>query len=117
MQLSKGNEVIERRILLRGKMSSTNYIFAESIIALDRIDENFRSELLNKKTPIGKIWFDNRVETFKEIISFGKYPANELAQHFGIQPEENIISRTYCVQSRQQNTMMITEKFPESYFL
>lgn len=117
MQLEKGSKVIKRKILLRGKDSCENFIFAESIIALDRLEENFRNELLNTKTPIGKIWFENKVETFKEFVELGKHPAKELAGYFKIEPEENIISRTYCVSSRQRKTMMISEKFPESYFV
>lgn len=117
MQLEKGTKVIERKILLRGKESFHNFLYAESIIAIDRLEENFRNELLKTKTPIGKIWFEKKVETFKEFVEWGKYPANELAEYFKIEPEENIISRTYCVRSNQRTTMMISEKFPESYFV
>lgn len=117
MEIEEGTEFIERKILLRGRISRKNYIYAESIIVLDRLEDNFRNELVNTKTPIGKLWFEKRVETFKEIIDSGKYPARELSQYFNIDPEENLFFRTYCVRSNQKYTMMITEKFPESYFL
>jgi len=117
LELKPGTEVIERRILLRGSISRKNYIYAESLILLDNLDEHFRNELLKNQTPIGKIWLEKRVETFKEIIDSGKYPANELAPYFNIEPSENLLFRTYCVVSNLKYTMMITEKFPESYFL
>lgn len=117
MEIEEATEFIERKILLRGRISRKNYIYAESIIVLDRLEDNFRNELVNTKTPIGKLWFEKRVETFKEIIDSGKYPARELSQYFNIDPEENLFFRTYCVRSNQKYTMMITEKFPESYFL
>jgi chorismate-pyruvate lyase len=117
MEIEEGTEFIERKILLRGRISRKNYIYAESIIVLDRLEDSFRNELINTKTPIGKLWFEKKVETFKEIIDSGKYPARELSQYFNIDPEENLFFRTYCVRSNQKYTMMITEKFPESYFL
>jgi len=117
MELPEGSEAVERKILLRGKISRKNYLYAESIIVLDRLEDSFRNELVNTKTPIGKLWLEKRVETFKEIIDSGKHPAMELSQYFNIEPEENIFFRTYCVLSNKKYTMMITEKFPESYFL
>jgi chorismate-pyruvate lyase len=116
MDLAKGTEVIFRRILLRGRISRRNFIYAESIIAPERLDESFRDELLKTKTPIGKLWFEKRIETFKEIVDSGKEPAKVLANYFGIQPEEDMLFRTYLVLSNRKPTMMITEKFPESYF-
>lgn len=116
MMLKKGSDVIERKILLRGKISRKNYIYAESILSLDRLEVPFREELLKTKTPIGKIWLEQRVETFKEIVNSGKESAQELANYFDIQPEDYLLFRTYLVFSNRQPTMMITEKFPESYF-
>jgi chorismate-pyruvate lyase len=116
MELQEGSEVVERKILLRGRISRKNYLYAESIVVLDRLEDSFRNELVNTKTPIGKLWFEKRVETFKEIIDSGKSPAQELSQYFNIEPEENLFYRTYCVLSNKKYTMMITEKFPESYF-
>jgi len=117
MELKKGTEVIYRKILLRGRISRKNFIYAESILAPERLGEDFREELLKTKTPIGKIWFDRKIETFKEIVDSGKEVADELGSYFDIEPKEKLLFRTYCVLSNQKPTMMITEKFPESYFL
>ncbi|NEO19166.1 chorismate pyruvate-lyase family protein [Moorena sp. SIO4A5] len=117
MQLNKGSSVLDRKILLQGKISRKNYIYAESIIVIDRLDEYFQKDLLKTKTPIGKIWREQRFETFKEIVDTGKKPAKELADYFDIEPEANLLFRTYCVFSNRQSVMMISEYFPESYFL
>ncbi len=116
MDLKKGTEVIARKILLRGSISRRNFIYAESIIVPERLDESFRNELLKTKSPIGKIWFEYRIETFKQILDSGKEPANVLASHFDIEPHDNMLFRTYNVLHNRKSTMMITEKFPESYF-
>ena len=117
MDLYKGTEVIERKILLQGKISLKNYIYAESFVVLDRLNEKFRDELLKTKTPIGKIWLEQKVETFKEIIDTGKETANDLSEYFNIEATAHLLFRTYCVRSNSKPTIMITEKFPESYFI
>jgi len=117
LELKQGTDVILRKILLQGKISRRNFIYAESIIVPERLDENFRDELLKTRTPIGKIWLEHKVETFKEILDSGKEPANGLSSHFTIEPREDILFRTYRVISNRKSVMMITEKFPESYFL
>ena len=117
LELKQGTEVILRKILLQGKISRRNFIYAESIIVPERLEENFRDELLKTKTPIGKIWLEHKVETFKEILDSGKEQANGLSSHFTIESGENILFRTYRVISNRKSVMMITEKFPESYFL
>ena len=115
IKLNQEEQVIARKVLLQGKMSRRNFIYADSLILINNLDERFSSELLNTKIPIGKLWSAQKVETFKEIIDSGTEPANELSNYFGIEPEANLLFRTYSVYSQGKITMIITEKFPESY--
>ena len=117
LDLEQGTEIIDRRILLQGRISHRNFIYAESIIVPDRLDELFRNELLKTRMPIGKIWLEHKVETFKEIVRSGREPAGELATYFDISPDDYLLFRSYRVISHRKATMLITEKFPESYFL
>lgn len=114
--LIEGTEVIARRILLRGRISHRNHIYAESILAPDRLESSFRDELLKTKIPIGKIWFEHQIETFKEIVDSRREQAQNLASYFSINPEDYMLSRTYSVFSNRQPVMLITEKFPDTYF-
>ena len=116
LQLDSGSRVIDRKICLQGKISMRNFIYAESTLALDRLDETFQHELLESKVPMGKLWRQNRLETFKEIISTKKEPALDLARYFDIEEDEQLLSRTYIVSSQRQPIIQITEKFPTSYF-
>ena len=117
MNLKEGTEVIARKILLQGKISRKNYVYAESIIVPERLDEQFKNTLLKTRTPIGKIWFEQQVETCKEILETSKESSEGLSSYFNIDPSDNLLSRTYQVISNRKSVMMITEKFPESYFL
>jgi len=117
LTLKIGNRVIKRKIFLQGKISKKNWIYAESIIVPERLDERFKEQLLNSEKPIGKLWLEYRVETFKEIIDLSQELPGDLSEHFQISKEEKLFSRTYRVFSQNQPIMMITEKFPESYFI
>jgi chorismate-pyruvate lyase len=117
MDLKQGTEVISRKVLLQGKISRKTFVYAESILVPDRLDEQFRKALLETKTPIGKIWLEQRVETFKEILKTSRESAEGLSSYFGIEPTDKLLSRTYQVISGCEPAMTITEKFPESFFL
>lgn len=116
LDIPSGSELIDRKILLRGKISRVNWIYAQSFIVPDRLEARFRERLLVSQEPIGRLWVEHRAETFKEIIESAREVAGDLADYFKIDKEERLLSRTYRVFSNRQPVMMITEKFPESYF-
>lgn len=116
LAIKQGNEVIERKVLLQGKISRKNFIYAESILVTERLDEKFKTELLHSKTPLGRLWLEHKLETFKEIIDTAEETADKLLAYFPLQPEDKVFSRTYRVFSQRQPLMTITEKFPASYF-
>src|SRR5262245_13912028 len=116
LELSWGEEVLKRSILLQGRMSLVNFIYADSIIALNRLDDAVRDGLLLSKKPIGLLILERRIETFKEILDCGTEPAGPLADHFRIDENASVIFRTYRMFTNGRPIMVITEKFPESYF-
>lgn len=117
LDLKVGDRVIDRKILLQGKISRNNWIYAESLIVPDRLDEIYRERLLKTQEPIGRLWLEHRVENFKEIVDTAREAAGELAGYFKMKKEDRLLSRTYRVFSSRKPVMMITEKFPENYFL
>ena len=117
LNIRKGREVIERKILLQGKVSRKNWLYAESVIVLDRLDVKFRHGLIKSKIPIGKLWQEHKIETFKEIIRYNREAAGHLAGYFKIREEDRLLCRTYRVFSNREPIMMITEKFPDCYYL
>ena len=117
LNLPLGAKVIDRKILLQGKISRKNYLYAESIIVPERLDQKFQDALLKSETPIGKLWLQYKVETFKEIVYSGKEPIGKLANYFLVEKEDKMLFRTYRVFNNRKPVMMITEKFPEKSFL
>ena len=65
---------------------------------------------------MGRLWLKHTIETFKEIVDLSQESAHNLSNYFKIKTEDWVLSRTYRVFSNHQPIIMITEKFPESYF-
>ncbi|MBW4553456.1 MAG: DUF98 domain-containing protein [Aphanocapsa sp. GSE-SYN-MK-11-07L] len=117
MDVKAGAKAIIRKVLLQGKISRKNFVYASSITIYERLSERFRNVLLETKMPIGKLWFEEGVETLKEVVDYGKGPADDLAKYFNVQPADNMLSRTYRVVNNRKPVVMVTQMFPDSYFL
>jgi len=106
--------ILIRKILLSGTIE--NYIYAESIYNFELHSRSIQYKLLETNQPIGLLWKEEKLETFREIIEYRIEPAQSLATHFGILPQELLLSRTYLIYHRQAVLGVITEKFPINYF-
>ncbi|GAC1457612.1 MAG: hypothetical protein NVS2B14_02440 [Chamaesiphon sp.] len=94
------------------------YLFEH--IQIVKLSENLVSitrDILPLDVNAGIEAIEHKLETFKEIVNTGKETADELSEYFKIKREDYMLHRTYRVFSRGKPIMMITEKFPEKYFL
>ncbi len=111
-----GQSLLRRTILLCGRTSYRTHIYADSLIIPERLPAPIRDGLLNTDKPIGLLILENKMESFREILTCIKLPAAALATHFDCDPTDNLISRTYRVITGGQPAMLITEQFPETAF-
>ena len=109
LELDAGAPLMSRKILLRGETSGANYVYAETLIALDRLSPELREQLVNTNNPVGRLWVEHRLETRKEILRMWRAPAAELSGYFGVAPETGLLARSYRVFSAQRPIMLITE--------
>lgn len=116
LELEPGQRGISRRILLQGARRGINWLYAESLIVHDRLEPEFQQQLLHSQVPIGKLWIEHKTETYKEILTARRESAGDLARHFGVAAESDLLSRTYRVFCNRVPVMLITEKFPSHYF-
>ncbi|MGB9151735.1 MAG: chorismate pyruvate-lyase family protein [Alphaproteobacteria bacterium] len=104
--------MLTRKILLQGARSGTCYVYAESVIAVERLSPAFQDELLNSDIPLGRLWIKHRLETFKEAPTFDRHPGNDLGDYFAYTEPASILARSYRVFSAAKPVMLITEYFP-----
>jgi chorismate-pyruvate lyase len=119
LDVQAGEEVLERTILLQGRHSQKTFVYAESIIAIEKFDpslrESMRNCLLNSDVPLGRLWLEHRLETFKEMVEQNQASANSINSFFNISKDHLMLLRTYRVFSQNKKIMLITEKFPRNY--
>jgi chorismate-pyruvate lyase len=108
--------VLRRTVLLQGADSGRNFLYASSFMVPERLPQPVIDGLLRTDTPVGTLLMQDRVETFREVLSVEREPAASCAAHFGIDPGDDMVSRTYRVCARQRPIMLITEKFPATTF-
>ena len=114
--LDDGERALRRIILLRGAKSDVTFVYADSVVMLDRLPAVVADGLLETDTPIGKLLFSCRAETFREIIAMGEERDPVVAAHFGIDGSGPLVFRTYQIVFEGRPVNRITEKFPKFSF-
>jgi chorismate-pyruvate lyase len=117
LRLSEPDQkVLRRRVVLRGSRSKQNLLYAETVVVLARVDAALLDGLVDTDKPIGALLAERRIETLREILHVGREPAGEHGVHFAVDPTAELISRTYRIVARQRPVILITEKFPPTFF-
>ena len=106
-----GEQVLERKINLRGANSGTTYVHAESLLLTGRLSPQFQRELIETNVPLGRLWRHHRLETHKQLVSMESRPAQELSGHLGCAPDSRLLGRSYDVFSAGRPIMRISEFF------
>ena len=105
-------EILRRRVLLRGQRTGRNYIYADTAIVLGRLAPKLREDLLQTSTPIGRLLQLHRIETLREVLRIGRRPAAALAGEFGIDGADELIFRVYRIVTNARPIMLVAEHFP-----
>jgi chorismate-pyruvate lyase len=108
----KGTSVMARQVQLRGRYSDTFHAYAVSLIVLDRLPDPIRRGLEEEQEGIGRVLLHSQLETFREVLWYGKEHKVELPPEIREQGNGEFFSRTYRVMVHRQPIMLITEKFP-----
>jgi chorismate-pyruvate lyase len=105
-----GEEILERRVLLQGARTGRNYVHADSQVAIERLAPAFRRDLMESELPLGRLWIQHRLETFKELLDAGydPEPGAAVARWFA---GAAVLRRTYRVFTHHRPLIVITERF------
>lgn len=114
LQTTAQDQILNRRILLC--TDQQHLLYAESRFVMKRLPVMVQQQLIETDRPIGLLWREHHMETYREIIRQERVPAGELAQHFALEASTLLLSRSYLIYHHEQPLGMITEKFPISYF-
>lgn len=112
-----GDGVLRRRVILRGRRSGVTFLYADAVVAVDRLPPAVLEGLLDTDKPLGILLAEARAETFREILRVERVPAGSAAAHFGSDPDAELICRTYRIIAGGRPVILITERFPADFFL
>jgi chorismate-pyruvate lyase len=104
--------VLSRRILLRGR--GRPWMYAHSWLVLSRLPPGMQQTLLQTDTPIGQLWRQARLETYREIVDFRREHNPEVAGLFGT--DAPLLCRSYLIRAGGAVMGLIDEKFPATHF-
>jgi chorismate-pyruvate lyase len=114
LRCSESTRLLQRRILLAGP--TQNYLYADSLFVFERLSAATQQQLLNTEKPIGLLWKDERLETFREIVDQRIEICPLLAPHFDLPASVEFVSRKYLIHHKGKPLGAITEKWPMSLF-
>jgi chorismate-pyruvate lyase len=116
LKVAEDDDVLYRSVLIQGKNTGTDYMYATSLVVAARVPTAMLEALLYTDAPFGRLLVAHRVETLREILYWHREPAGRHSPYFGVEPTDMLLSRTYRVVSHELPVALITEKFPESHF-
>lgn len=117
LDVAAGEEVIGRRVMLRGRTSGTRYTRAHSLIRHHLIPELLRTQLIAGSLGIGELIRDCGLETYRELLEIGA--GSEVpgpAEAGGESLAESLVHRTYRIVIGGQPAILVTEYFPRAVF-
>jgi chorismate-pyruvate lyase len=115
LAVTTGEPLLKREVILTGQRSGDAYVYAQSLIAIERLDDRLRRGLLTTDVPLGKLLKKNRIETFKEVLDSGVKPSRELSAWLSVPPGTLFLFRSCCVSCNGKPVTLISEHV--RYFL
>ncbi|HEY6987988.1 MAG TPA: chorismate pyruvate-lyase family protein [Bryobacteraceae bacterium] len=109
LYVSPAEPALTRTVTIQGVSSGRAYVYAESCIALNRLDPRVRRGLLKTDIGIGRLWKMNRIETYKEVLESGIEAARFLSCRFDVHPDDPLLLRRCRVSSGGKPVALLTE--------
>jgi chorismate-pyruvate lyase len=117
LDLTAGEPLMKRHILLYGEKSGRTYVYAESLLVFNRLPTGLQEQLVQSQLPMGRLWSEHRLETWKELLGVWRRPMGELASYFEASKAADCLVRRYRVISGGRPLIAIAEHFPVTYRL
>lgn len=112
LDLPAGAPVIRRRVMLLGHESGRFCVWADSLIALDRLSASVRRAIEQDGGGLGRILVDTAAETRREGLWYGQERGTDVPEPVRRLWGGEFLTRSYRVLAKGRPLMVITERFP-----
>jgi chorismate-pyruvate lyase len=110
LRVEEGEPLLRRAATLRGRISGSSYLYAESVIVKGRLPRTFCHRLETGIAPIGRILDEMGIVVTREfLVEPVQFVVPRLSSSVKI--DEYLLARTYRIDSDQSRLMIITEWF------
>ena len=114
LEADAASEIMEREVMIRGGYSGTLYVYAISHVLIGRLSPRIRDRLEVQGEGIGRIFEDEKLETRREVLWFGRERLKALPAALEPEGQTEFISRAYRIIVDGHPVVMINERFPVS---
>jgi chorismate-pyruvate lyase len=113
LNIKEGDRVNYRVVII--KTAQEPLIYAVSLVPLNRLNNEFKEDLIQADIPIGRILKKHNIESRREIKSiFIEEPDQELIEIF--KTDSTFLCRTYNIIHHDEILIHLKEMFPYSLF-
>jgi chorismate-pyruvate lyase len=88
------------------------YAYALSLIVIDRLPLDMQTRLEKDHEGLGRVLLSSRLESYRDVLWYGKEPAERLPKAVRQMVDREFVTRTYRIISNGKPVMLISEKFP-----
>jgi chorismate-pyruvate lyase len=111
-----GVERLHRVVVIESVKRECALVWARSTISLEQLELQFRDGLLSGRSGIGELLREDRLETYRQVLSVTLGNANELGAVFGDTADSQVARRTYRIHRFGKVLIEIEEAFPVKLF-
>lgn len=109
LMLASDEEVLTRRVELRGVRSGKAYAEAFSVVTLAAFDPPLRDALVRGSVGIGVLLRESGLETYREIVAVGAIGES-------VDDKDLRVHRTYRITRDNKPVILIRESFPRGLY-
>jgi chorismate-pyruvate lyase len=107
--LAPAEQLVARRVTLRGARSGTAYVLAEALVVPDRLPAVIADSLLHAGASLGRLLATGELETRRTILDIVAVRAGEASDYLGVEPGATLARRTYTIVFGRQAVAAVTE--------
>lgn len=112
LEVEAGADVSRREVLIRGRYSGTLYVYAEALVAMERVPERIRERLVVQGEGLGRLLNEAELETRREVLWHARERLTDLPAAVRSGTDGEFVARVYRIIAGGLPIALITERFP-----
>ena len=109
LDLAPTDQLIVRRVSLRGASSGVAFVLAESLVVPDRLPSALAERLHRDGASLGRLLAADQVEARRDLLHVDAVQAGEACEYLAVRPDARLWRRTYTIVTGRRTVAAVTE--------